>query len=223
MLISCIQLNFKETLKSTHYKVRKRKEIVKNCRNLAQILLLALNSQKGIQGIFCVWLLMDMTAFPGPIFKSRTIFGNDFSSSFQIWGQNFKFQMFRVRKSWKTFLSRRLICCVRLLMDMTAFPGPIFKSRTIFGNYFPSCFQIWGLNFKFLTFRVCKSWKTLLFRRLINVCSYWWIWLLFQVWFSKVGPFSEVIFQANFRFAVEISNFQLLGHVKAEKLSFLEG
>ena len=123
---------------------------------------------KGIQGIFCVWLLMDMTAFPGPIFKSRTIFGNDFSSSFQIWGQNFKFQMFRVRKSWKTFLSRRLICCVRLLMDMTAFPGPIFKSRTIFGNYFPSCFQIWGLNFKFLTFRVCKSWKTLLFRRLIN-------------------------------------------------------
>ena len=39
----------------------------------------------------------------------------------------------------------------------------------------------------------------------------------------EVGPFSERIFQANFRFGVEISNIQLLGCVKAEKLSFLEG
>ena len=109
-----------------------------------------------------------MTAFPGPIFKCRTIFGNDFLNSFQIWGQNFKFFMFRGRKSWKILLSRRLISCVQLLMDITAFPGPILKSRTIFGTNFQSHFQILGLNFKFLTFRVCKSWKTLLFRRLIN-------------------------------------------------------
>ena len=115
-----------------------------------------------------MWLLMDMTAFPGPIFKCRTIFGNDFLNSFQIWGQNFKFFMFRGRKSWKILLSRRLISCVQLLMDITAFPGPILKSRTIFGTNFQSHFQILGLNFKFLTFRVCKSWKTLLSRRLIN-------------------------------------------------------
>ena len=55
------------------------------------------------------------------------------------------------------------------------------------------------------------------------VCGYWWIWLLSQVQFSKVGPFSEVIFQADFRFVVEISNIQFLGHIKADKLSFLEG
>ena len=36
----------------------------------------------GIQGIFCVLLLMDMTAFSGPIFKCRTIFRNDFPIHF---------------------------------------------------------------------------------------------------------------------------------------------
>ena len=104
---------------------------------------------KGIQGIFCVRLLMDMTAFPKPNSKSRTIFGKDFLSRFQIWGRNFKFPTFRVRKSWKTLLFRRLIFCVWLLMDMTAFPCPIFKSRTIFGKDFPCQFQIltWNLNF----------------------------------------------------------------------------
>ena len=56
-----------------------------------------------------------------------------------------------------------------------------------------------------------------------SVCGYWWIWLPSQNRILKVGPFSERIFQANFRFGVEISNFQLLGCVKAEKLSFLEG
>ena len=55
------------------------------------------------------------------------------------------------------------------------------------------------------------------------VCGYWWIWLPSHVRFSKVGPFLETIFQAVFRLTVKISNFQLLGRVKAEKLSFLEG
>ena len=98
-------------------------------------------------------------------FKSRTIFGKDFPSGFQIWGQNFKYPTFRVLKSCKPLLFRRLFFCVGLFMDMTAFPCPIFKSRTTFGNHFPNCFQIWDCNFKFLTFRVCKSWKTLLFRK----------------------------------------------------------
>ena len=133
------------------------------------------------------------------------------------------FQLFGCVKPKKTLLFSRSIFWLWILMDMTAFPGPIFKSRIIFGNNFSSQFQIWSQNFKGSIFGVRKSWKTLLFRRLINVCSYWWIWLLSQVQFSKVGPFSEVIFQANFRFAVEISNFQLFGRVKAEKLSFLEG
>ena len=62
---------------------------------------------------------------------------------------------------------RRLIFWLWLLMDMTAFPGPIFKTKTIFGNNFPSYFQIWGWKFKFLTLRVCKSWKTLPYRRLL--------------------------------------------------------
>ena len=128
--------------------------------------------KKGIQGIFCVWLLMIMTAFPKPIFKSRTIFGQDFLSQFQIWGPNFKYPTFRVLKSWKTLLFRRLIFCVRLLMHMTAFPCPIFKSRTIFWKDFSSQFQTWGWNFKFSTFRVRKSWKTLLFRRLISFSGY---------------------------------------------------
>ena len=97
-------------------------------------------SKKGIQGIFCVRLLMDMTAFLGQIFTSRIIFGNHFPSRFQIWGRNFKFPTFRVRKSWKTLLFRRLINCVWLLMDMSAFPGPIFKRRTIFRNDFSSQF-----------------------------------------------------------------------------------
>ena len=131
---------------------------------------------KGIRGIFCVRLLRKSTTFPDPIFKSRTIFGKDFSSQFQILTQNLKFSTFRVCKPWKTVFFRVLIICVRLLRKRSTFPGPIFKSRTIFGNYFPSCFQIWGLNFKFLTFRVCKSWKTLLFRRLI-FC----VWLLMDM------------------------------------------
>ena len=115
------------------------------------------HDKKGIVGIFCVRLLMDMTAFPGPIFKSRTIFGNDFPSRFQICGRNFQFPTFRVRKSWKTLLFRRLINCVWLLMDMSAFPGPIFKSRTIFGNDFSSRFQICGQNFKF---SILESYRT---------------------------------------------------------------
>ena len=55
------------------------------------------------------------------------------------------------------------------------------------------------------------------------VCGYWWIWLPSHVRFSKVGPFSERIFQANFRFGVQISRIQLLGCLKAANLSFLEG
>ena len=55
------------------------------------------------------------------------------------------------------------------------------------------------------------------------MCGYWWIWLPSHVWFSNVGPFSERIFRADFRFGVKISNIQLLGCLKAANLSFLEG
>ena len=94
---------------------------------------------------------------PGPIFERRTIFKNDISSQFQICSRNFKFPTFGVHKSWNTLLFRRLIFWLWLLMDMTAFPGPIFKSRTIFGNDFSSWFQICGPNFKFLIFGTHKS------------------------------------------------------------------
>ena len=145
---------------------------------------------------------MDMTAFPGSIFKSRIIFGNDFSSRFQIWGRNFKFSTFMVRKSWKTLLFRGLINCMRLLMDMTAFPGPVFKSRTIFGNNFSSRFQTYGQNFKFPAFGARKSWKTLLFRRLINC-----VWLLMDMT-AFPGPIfkSRSIFGSDFS-----SRFQICG------------
>ena len=122
---------------------------------------------KGIQGIFCVRLLRKRTTFPGPIFKSRTIFGKDFSSQLQILTQNLKFLTFRVCKPWKTVFFRVLIICVRLLRKRSTFPGRIFKSRTIFGKDFPSWFQILTQNLKFSTFRVCKSWKTVFFRELI--------------------------------------------------------
>ena len=114
------------------------------------------------------------------------------------------------------------IFCVRLLRKRTTFPDPIFKSRTIFGKDFPSRFQILTQNLKFSTFRVCKSRKTVLFRELIFMCGYWGSAPPSQIWFSKVGPFSETIFQADFRSWLEIWNFQLLGCVNPEKLSFLE-
>ena len=114
--------------------------------------------------IFCRGLLMDVTTFPDPIFKSRTIFGN------------FKFSTFGMRKSWKTLCFRRSVYWLWILMDMTTFPYPNFKSRTIFGKNFSSQFQICGQNFKFPTFGVCKSWKTLFFRG-----SIFWLWLLMDI------------------------------------------
>ena len=54
------------------------------------------------------------------------------------------------------------------------------------------------------------------------MCGYWGRAPPSQIWFSKVGPFSETIFQADFRSWLEIWNFQLLGCVNPEKLSFLE-
>ena len=114
-----------------------------------------------------MWLLRKSTTFPYPIFKSRIIFGKDFPSRFQILTRNLKFLTFRVCKPWKTVFFRVLIICVRLLRKRSTFPGPIFKSRTIFGKDFPSQFQILTQNLKFSTFRVCKSWKTVFSNELI--------------------------------------------------------
>ena len=133
-------------------------------------------------------LLMNMTAFPYPIFKRRIIYGNDLSSQFQICGGNFKFLTFMVCKSWKTLLFGRSIFWMWILMNMTAFPYPIFKSKTIFGNNVSSQFQICSRNFNFSIFRVCKSQKLSFLEGQLLGSDYWWIWLLSQVQFSKVGP-----------------------------------
>ena len=132
-----------------------------------------LRVKKGILGIFCVWLLRKTTTFPDLIFKSNTIFENDFPSQFQILTRNLKFLTFRVCKPWKTVFFRVLIICVQLLRKRSTFPGPIFKSRIIYGKDFPSWFQILTQNLKFSTFRVCKSWKTVFSNELI-FC----VWLL---------------------------------------------
>ena len=135
--------------------------------NVQHINQLAAYKSKGIPGIFCVRLLRKRTTFPDPIFKSRTIFGKDFPSQLQILTQNLKSSTFRVRKSWKTVFFRVLVICVQFLRKRSTFPGPIFKSRTIFGKDFPSQFQILTQNLKFSTFRVCKPWKTVYFKGLI--------------------------------------------------------
>ena len=80
---------------------------------------------------------------------------------------------------------RRLIFWLWLLMDMTGFPGLIFKSRTTFGNNFPSCFQIWGWKFKFWNLGCVKAEKLSLIEGYLFVCSNWWIWSLSQVRFLK--------------------------------------
>ena len=95
--------------------------------------------------------------------------------------------------------------------------GPFLE--TIFLAVFSFAVEI--PNFKLLG--CVKAEKLSFLEGWLIMRGYWWIWLLSQDWFSKVGPFLETIFQAVCRFWVKISNFQLLGCVKAEKLSFLEG
>ena len=55
-----------------------------------------------------------------------------------------------------------------------------------------------------------------------SVCGYWGRAPPSHIRFSKVGPFLERIFQADFRSWLKIWNFQLLGCVNPEKLSYLE-
>ena len=94
--------------------------------------------------------------------------------------------------------------------------GPFLE--TIFQANFRSWLKIW--NFQLLG---CVNPEKLSFlERWLFVCGYWGSAPLSQIRFSKVGPFLETVFQANFRSWLKIWNFQLLGCVNPEKLSFLE-